>query len=110
MVANKDFAVSVNKFFYYIHNYDMVAITYPTLFNGDKTEYLPSFFKAFEPSIVEHLLGKFRSFANKSGSASAIISLYAELDGKNRARLCKWINENYSQSEEFGINLAEVEA
>lgn len=109
-MTNKDFAASVTKFFYYANNYNCVAITYNALGRGEVTEYLPEFFKAFQPMAIDHLWGKFNSYYEEyRRSAAAMIEWFAALDGSNRARLLKWINENYKQSESFGINLSMAE-
>ena len=108
---NKDFAVSINRFFYFANNYDCVKITFPSVHSGSRTEYQPEFFKAFEPHLVEHLLGKFEYFYGKCNrrSGAALIEFYAELDGNNRARLLKYINENYNENATWGLALADLE-
>lgn len=108
-MSNKDFAVAVNKFFFYAMNYDSVAITYPTLWNGKVTNYLPSFFNAFDKMDIEHLWGKFQSAYNRSGCRGAIMDFYGELDGSNRAKFLTWINNNFKQRDDFGISMAMLE-
>jgi len=108
-MTNKEFAIAVNKFFFYAMNYPMVEVEYPTLFDGMQKKYLPSFFKAFEPYLVQHLIGKWESAYERRGSYGAINDFYGELDGTQRAKMLKYINETYEQKDEFGINLAEAE-
>lgn len=109
-MTNKDFAIAVTKFFYYANNYPCVPVTYNALGRGEVTEYLPSFFLAFDKYSVDHLNGKFEYFYEKCNgrSGAAIIEFFAELDGDNRAKLCKWINENFQQDESYGINLKSI--
>lgn len=109
-MTNKDFAVAVTKFFYYANNYNCVPVTYNAPGRGEVTEYLPSFFLAFDKFDIDHFNGKFEYFYKKFNgrSGAAIIEFFAELDGTNRAKLCKWINENFKQNEDFGISLKEI--
>lgn len=109
-MTNKDFAIAVNKFFFYAMNYPLVEVEYPTLFDGTQKKHLPSFFNAFEPSIIAHYVGKWESAYKRVGSYGAINVFYGDLDGKHRAKMLKYINENFTQREDFGINLEEVEA
>lgn len=106
-MSNRDFAIASNKFFYYVMNYEHSKITYPTIHSGEVSNYLPEFFNAFDKYSIEHLYGKFKYFHEKYGSYGAIMAFYGELDGDNRWKLMKWINENYKQRDGFGISLEE---
>lgn len=102
----KDYAIAVNKFFYFANNWNSEEVTYPTLFRGKVTEYIPAFFQAFEPYNIEHLLAKFNHCYELYGCRGVIMGFYAELDGENRARLLQWAYDNFQQSDDFGINLS----
>lgn len=104
-MTNKDFALAVNKFYYYANNWGYANVTYPTLSRGQVTEYIQDFFLAFEPYDVEHLLGKFNHAYKEYGCRAAMMAFYGELDGEHRARLLTWINANFKQSDEFGISV-----
>ena len=94
MINFPEFANSVNKFFYYIHNFESCPITYPT-FSGDKTEIIPAFFAIFPPYLIQHMLMKFRAFCEDNNTAQAIVSLYAELDKEYRVKFLEFVNANY---------------
>lgn len=118
-MTKKDFAIAVNKFFYYAMNYKCVEVTYKS-FNGDKTEYLPAFFKdnIFHCNTA-HMVGKWKGAIIKkydkddypiyNDSYGVMMRFYAELDGNNRASLLAWICENYQQNDDFGISLATLD-
>lgn len=109
-MTSRDFAIAVNKFFYYANNYNCVDITYPSIEGCDKHRYMPDFFQAFEPYLIEHLWGKFEyRYENARTSGAAVLEFYADLDGSNRMKLLSWINENYEQSDNFGISLPKDE-
>lgn len=104
-MTNRDFCIASNKFFYYAMNFNAKQITYPSIQGGNKTEYIPEFFEAFEPNLIEHLLGKWRYLYEEYGCHDVIMRFYAELDGENRTKMLSWINENYQQREDFGISI-----
>lgn len=108
-MTNTNFAIAVNKFFFYAMNYSQADITYPTLFNGNVTRSLPDFFLAFDKGSIEHLFGKFNSAYDKYGSRGAVMAFYGELDGTNRYKLLSWINENYKMRDDFGISIPKEE-
>lgn len=99
MTTNKDFTNSVNKFFFYINNYQSVEITYPSISGGTKKEYMPNFFKVFPPYLVEHLWNKFCSYCEDTSTANAIIFLYGQMDNEQRVKMLEFVNTNYNQSD-----------
>lgn len=105
---NKTFAIAVNKFFYYVNNYEYRWVTFPTIHRGEVSEYLPDFFWAFPAESIEWLLGKWDAFLETFGRNGAMMNFYAELDGTNRALLLKWINENYELPDGYGMNTNEL--
>ena len=88
--------IAINKFFFYAQNYPMVEVTFPSIRGVQRTEYLPSFFKAFEPHLVEHLMGKWVNATDKTDSYGYLMKFYAELDGTYRQMMLKYIMENYN--------------
>lgn len=101
-MTNKEFSISVNKFFYYIHNYNCVEITD----NAGNKVYVPNFFMAFEDWVRGHIYSKYKSYLNDGLNPEfAIIKLYGELDGSNRYKMLSYINEHYKQSDDFGISI-----
>jgi len=66
-------------------------------------EYLPSFFKAFEPHEIEHFVGKWKSAYQRSGCYGAVNDFYGELDGTHRVKILEYINETYTQRDDFGL-------
>lgn len=117
-MTNRDFAIGLNKIFYYSMNYRCVEVTYNT-FNGTRTEYLPEFFRdnIFNCNTA-HMVEKWHGAIIKKYDANdnpifndsygVMWRFYAELDGGNRARLAAWINENFKQDENFGISLSQI--
>lgn len=115
---NRNFAIAVNKFFYFSMNYEMDYITYET-FGGEKTELLPSFLNANWHCNRAHMIEKWKSICIErydknrvpiySDSYGRIWRFYSELDGDNRMALLEWVNENFKINEDFGINLKEEE-
>lgn len=101
---NRDFAIACNKFFYYAMNYKYATVEV-TDFEGKRETYAPQFINAFPIDVRLHLIGKFNSAFDAHGSYGAIMSFYADLDGKNRMRFLSWVNDNFDESGEFGINL-----
>ena len=108
-MTNKDFALAVNRFFYYANNWKCKEITYPSLAGHDITKYIPAFFEAFSKERIEWLLGKWNACYEDYGCRGVMMAFYAELDGNNRALLLSWINENYQLDEGFGISLKTLE-
>lgn len=104
-MTNADFAIAVNKFFFFANNFPTKAITYKSIDGTEKTKYAPSFFECFEPWAVEHLLGKWASAYDRYGCYGCMNAFYGELDGGNRYRFLKWVNENYEQKDNFGISI-----
>lgn len=106
-MENREFAIAVNKFFYFAMNFTTSEITYPS-YDGMRTEYLPSFFNAFEKHLIEHIKGKWDSAFRTGGAYGAMFAFYADLDGENRAKFLAWVNENYKQRDTFGISLENI--
>lgn len=113
-MTNNEFAIAVNKFFYFAMNYPFANVTYKT-FDGEKTEYLPSFLNAEWCCNTAHIVSKWKSACIKcydedgyptyNDSYGTINRFYAELDGGNRMALLKWVNENYKHDDTWGIRL-----
>lgn len=116
-MTTKDFALAVNKFFYFAMNYRCVEVTYDT-FGGQKTEYLPEFFSGenifhCNPS---HMVEKWHDACVRqydengcpvsfNDSYSVMNRFYSNLDGQNRFALLKWVCNNYELAEGWGISL-----
>lgn len=104
-MENRDFAIAVNKFLFYQWNFESVPITYPSVSGGYKTEYMPGFFKVFRDNgLIEHMYLKWVNY-HRRDTHSSIARLYGELSKEDRYIVLKWINENYSLREDFGITL-----
>ena len=108
-MTNAEFAIAVNKFFYFANNLPTKAITYKSIDGTEKTKYAPSFFECFEPWVVEHLLDKWAEAYYRHGCYGCMNAFYEELDGGNRYRLLKWVNENYEHRNNFGISIPSKE-
>ena len=109
-MTNKDFALAVNRFFYYANNWTNKEITFPTFTKEDKTVDMPAFFEAFPKGRIEWLWSEWNYCYKTYGARGVMMAFYAELDGINRALLLKWINENYSlEPEDFGLTLETIE-
>lgn len=117
-MTKADFAIAVNKFFYFAMNYSFGQVTYQT-FDGEKTEYLPTFLNANWHCNKAHMVGKWKAACIKkydendypifNDSYGTINRFYAELDGKNRMAFLTWVMENYKQDDNYGICLNENE-
>ena len=96
-MTNADIAlIAINKFFFYAMNYPCVPITYKSIDGTEKKDYLPSFFKAFPPYMVEHFRSKWLNAVDKTDSYGYLMKFYAELDGTYRQMVLKYIMENYN--------------
>ena len=79
-MTNADIALmAINKFFFYAMNYPCVPIPYKSIDGTQKIDYLPSFFKAFPPYLVEHLKGKWEYACDKCGSYGAVMKFYGDI-------------------------------
>lgn len=106
---NKTFGIASNKFFYFAMNYRYGQVALP---NWDGTETMhsaPTFLNAFDLHIRTHLLGKWNAYYDTYGGYGVLMAFYADLDGTNRAKLLKWINENYELADANGISLTTLE-
>lgn len=99
MTNNKDFANSVNKFFFYINNFGSEYITYPALQGGEKSEWMPSFFKVFPQHLIQHMWSKYLYYCETESTAFAILKLYGDLDKAWRVKVLEFVNENYNEQE-----------
>ena len=99
----KSMIIGTNKFFFYAMNYPLVKITFPSIAGGNKTEYLPSFFKDFPPHIIEHFVGKWKSACDQ-GSYGAIMYFYGQLDGSYRKIMLEHIMNNYTDEQKIYFN------
>jgi hypothetical protein len=95
--------IAINKFFFYAQNYPCVEVTFPSIRGVERREYLPSFFKAFEPHLVEHLMGKWVSATHNTDSYGYLMKFYGELDGSNRQKMLKYIMENYNDEQKIPL-------
>ena len=117
-MTSRDFAIAVTKFFYFSQNYPWKNITY-TNFDGEHTEYLPSFLDADWHCNKAHIISKWKSACIKkydedgypihNDSYGVVNRFFAELDGNNRMALLEWVNENYDHPDDFGICLPKEE-
>lgn len=103
---NKTFAIAANKFFYYAMNYRAAEVQVET-FSGVESHYLPEFFNAFPLALRAHLMNKWNAI--NVGSYGNLMAFYGELDGTNRVRMLKWINENFEQADNYGLSLTAME-
>ena len=104
-MTNSNIALlAINKFFYYAMNCELVSIEYPSIAGGTKKAYLPNFFNAFPPHLVEHLKGKWDYAVEKCDSYGCMMKFYAELDGTNRGLMLTYILDNYKDGN-HGISL-----
>jgi hypothetical protein len=88
--------IAINKFYYYAQNYPSVRIDYKSIDGTMKFDYLPDFFKAFPPYMVEHFRSKWLNAVDKTDSYGYLMKFYAELDGSYRQMMLKYIMENYN--------------
>jgi hypothetical protein len=96
-MTNADITLlAINKFFYYAMNYPLVEIEFPSIGGGKRKEYLPSFFNAFPPHLIEHLCGKWKEAVGSTDSYGFLMKFYAELDGTNRNLMLNYIMDNYN--------------
>lgn len=109
-MTNADIALmAINKFFFYAMNYPSVPIPYKSIDGKQKIDYLPSFFKAFPPYLVEHLKGKWEYAYDKCGSYGAVMKFYGELDGSNRNLMLNHIIDTYNDEQRIPLNADMVE-
>lgn len=108
-MTNKDFGIAANKLMYLMYNFPCELMDVRT-FNGVERKQLPSFFEVFDLSLRNHLMGKWNANYKSFGAYGVFPSFYGELDNKNRAKVMKWINENFSHRDDFGISIAELES
>lgn len=95
--------IAINKFFFYAQNYPSIRIDYKSIDGTMKFDYLPDFFKAFEPYLVEHLRGKWLNACEKTDSYGVVMKFYGELDGSNRQKMLKYIMENYNDEQRIPL-------
>ena len=104
-MTNADISlIAINKFFFYAMNYPCVPITYKSIDGTEKKAYLPSFFKAFPPYLVEHLKGKWECACSQCGSYGAMMKFYGELDGDNKIRMLNHIIDTYNGEQKLPLN------
>ena len=96
--------IAINKFFFYAMNYPCVPITYKSSDGTEKKAYLPSFFTAFPPYLIEHLKGKWEYACENYGGYGAIMKFYGELDGSNRNLMLNYIIDNYNGEQRIPLN------
>ena len=96
--------IAINKFFFYAMNYPCGPITYKSIDGTEKKAYLPSFFKAFPPYLVEHLKGKWEYACDNYGGYGAMMKFYGELDGSNRNLMLNYIIDNYNGEQRIPLN------
>jgi hypothetical protein len=96
-MTNADIALlAINKFFYYAMNYPLVEIEFPSVGGGKRKEYLPSFFYAFPPYLIEHLFGKWEECCGSTDSYGYLMKFYGQLDGTNRNLMLNYILDHYN--------------
>ena len=95
--------IAINKFFYYAQNYPSVRIEYKSIDGTMKSDYLPDFFKAFPPYMVEHFRNKWLNAVDKTDSYGYLMKFYGELDGLNRQKMLKYIMENYNDEQKIPL-------
>lgn len=96
--------MAINKFFFYAMNYPSVLITYKSIDGTEKKAYLPSFFKAFPPYLVEHFKDKWEYSYKFYGSYGAVMKFYGELDGSNRNLMLNHIIDTYNDEQRIPLN------
>lgn len=89
------FALNVNKFFYYINNYN---------YDVFKGQYLPEWFKAFPEDKLDFLIDKFLEYS-KQNRPSFFFKVYELIDNSLRYQLLSWIDKNYTFDQYFGIKV-----
>ena len=107
-MTNKDFGIAANKMMFFIYNFPCKVMEVAG-YDGPITKSLPSFFEVFNLNLRAHLAGKWNSNYETYGSYGVFPAFYGELDNHNRAKVLKWINENYAHNENWGISIPTLE-
>lgn len=68
---------------------------------------MPSFFKAFPPFIVEHLIGKWEYAYEQCGCYGSVMKFYGELDSNYRNMMLNHIIETYNDEQKIQLNKEE---
>lgn len=99
---NKTFAIAANKLLHFNYNWTLKNIEFPA-YDGVITKIAPAFFEVFEPHLRPHLFGKWSACYKTYGALGVFPAFYGELDGVNRTKVLKWINENFSHEDNTGL-------
>lgn len=86
--TNKTALTAINKWMFFTYNYpyDFIAKVW-----GDN------------PSLGEHLKGKFDYYYDEYGAYGAIPKFYAELDSSNKVKMMNWVIENFNQEQKLNL-------
>lgn len=104
---SKTFGIAANKLMYFIFNYDFK--TKPMELSYGVTKTIPAFFEVFDINLRTHLYGKWDAYYGTYGAYGVFAAFYGELDATNRAKVLKWVNENYELADANGISLTTLE-
>lgn len=99
--------IAINKFFFYAMNYPMVEVTFKSITGVQRREYMPSFFKAFPPHLIEHLWGKWQECCECTDSYGYLMKFYGQLDGSNRNLMLNYIMDTYNDEGRIPLNKTE---
>ena len=78
--------IAINKWMFFIYNYPYNFI--------EKVW-------ADNPSLIEHLKGKFDRFYKTHGPYGVIPAFYGDLDMNNRKRMMQWVMDNFNDEQKL---------
>lgn len=96
-MKDKESAIeAMNTMFYYAMNFPFSEVSYETLWEGTKKEWLPKFIGDIDWGCnLEHIVNKWKKCEEQGGYYGKVYAFYAELDDKNRKRFLGYILDNY---------------